>query len=69
MTGPDIPSDDYVAQLMVQEAKASTSKYSKYGLGAFLPKRYVRVGVGCENKPLTMNLGRLQMHLNPTFAS
>ena len=33
-------SDDYVAELLAKDAKASTAKYSSYGLHALLPKRY-----------------------------
>ncbi|KAL9033101.1 MAG: hypothetical protein Q9214_007669, partial [Letrouitia sp. 1 TL-2023] len=32
-------SDDYVAQLLTEDAKESSIKYSSYGLRAFLPKR------------------------------
>ncbi len=35
-------SDDYVAKLLANDAKASTAKYSSYGLNALLPKRYAQ---------------------------
>lgn len=34
-------SDDYVASLLAKDAKESNIKYSSYGLGALLPKRYL----------------------------
>ena len=33
-------SDDYVASLLAKDAKDRSIKYSSYGLGALLPKRY-----------------------------
>lgn len=35
-------SDDYIAKLLAKDAKASTAKYSSYGLNALLPKRYAQ---------------------------
>jgi hypothetical protein len=32
-------SDEYVANLLVAEAKANSDKYSSIGLEAFLPKK------------------------------
>ena len=32
--------DDYVANLLKNDAKASSKKYTMVGLEAFLPKRY-----------------------------
>jgi hypothetical protein len=32
-------SDEYVANLLKEEAKAKSDEYSLIGLGAFLPKR------------------------------
>jgi hypothetical protein len=32
-------SDEYVANLLMEEAKAKSNEYSSIGLGAFLPKR------------------------------
>ena len=33
-------ADDYVAELLKQDAKASSIRYSALGLEAFLPRRY-----------------------------
>ena len=42
MATQDPLSDDYVAGLLANDAKKSTSKYALYGLQELLPKRYVR---------------------------
>lgn len=40
MASDDKLSDDYVASLLAKDAKDRSIKYSSYGLGALLPKRY-----------------------------
>ena len=49
MPSDDKLSDDYVATLLAKDAKDRSIKYSSYGLGAFLPKRYVNSDLGIGN--------------------
>lgn len=37
----DLSNDDYVAQVLAQEARDSSLKYSAQGMGAYMPKRWV----------------------------
>ena len=39
MPAEEYLSDDYVANLLAKDAKASNAKYSTYGLQELLPKR------------------------------
>lgn len=41
MAGHNIDDDDYVANLLKQDAQKSTKQYQMVGLDAFLPNRYV----------------------------
>lgn len=40
MAADDDLSDDHVARLLAKDAKASSSRYTSYGLRDILPKRY-----------------------------
>ena len=40
MAADDDLSDDHVASLLAKDAKASSSRYTSYGLRDILPKRY-----------------------------
>lgn len=42
MTADSLEDDEYVANLLKEDARRSAKKYEMVGLDAFLPQRYVR---------------------------
>ena len=45
--------DDYVAQVLANEARDSSLKYSALGMGAYMPKRLLATSTGSNPPKLT----------------